>query len=76
MKTVRGNGVFFMPFNILVPALRIKNATAHLIPSNAYATNLLSITVSRNREIINIIINAGITTPTVAAALPRTPAIL
>ena len=63
--------VFFILINISNPAFVIKNATQAFIPVNAYAIYLLAKIVSKNKEIIKIIINDGNTTPNVAIKLPK-----
>ena len=52
-------GIFFRSsvFIMLIPVVRIRKATAHLMPTKAYATYLFAMKASKNREMTNIIIN-------------------
>ena len=71
VNRIRLNIFFFIFASIFMPAFNIKKATAHFIPIKAYPTYMLVINCSKNKDIINIIINYGRTTPKVAAMLPR-----
>ena len=68
-----GSAFFSTFLSIPIPALKIRKATAHLIPLKAKATNLFFINSSKKREIIKIIIIEGKTTPKVAKVEPKTP---